>query len=58
MVGDDKTKGQAVPRTAAGKQFGASFWTERLAALGLESPGYHETVQKMKDEGRIKNKKQ
>lgn len=32
-------------------------WTRLLAKSGLEAPGYHETVEKMKKEGRIgKNK--
>lgn len=29
-------------------------WTAMLAKSGLESPGYHETIAKMKMEGRIK----
>jgi hypothetical protein len=29
-------------------------WTEILRRTGLESPGYHETIAKMKQEGRIK----
>lgn len=33
-----------------------NFWTETLAAHNLESPGYHETVQKMKELGLIKHK--
>lgn len=29
-------------------------WTSMLAKTGLESPGYHETIAKMKAEGKIK----
>lgn len=29
-------------------------WTSMLAKSGLESPGYHETIAKMKQEGKIK----
>ena len=48
LVGDQKAERQAVPRGSA------LNWTEILAKNGLESPGYRETIDKMKAEGRIK----
>lgn len=36
-----------------GKRYGMN-WSEMLAAADLESPGYHETIDKMRRAGRIK----
>lgn len=55
MVDNNEAKGKAVPR-AAGRQFSPGFWTETLGKLGLESPGYHETVELMKANGKLKTK--
>jgi hypothetical protein len=51
LVGNEETKGQAVSRRSG------MNWTEILARNGLESPGYKETVDQMRKEGRIKDKK-
>lgn len=48
LVGDQETDFQAIPRPK-----GNLNWTKILAQAGLESPGYHEVVEKMKKEGRV-----
>lgn len=48
LVDNQETPKQRVPR-ASGLD-----WTSMLAKSGLESPGYHETIAKMKQEGKIK----
>lgn len=50
VVGNEKATQQRVP---ARPRRGLN-WTEILGAAGLESPGYHETVEAMKAAGRIK----
>jgi hypothetical protein len=52
VVGDEEATQQGLsgPR-------GKLNWSEMLRNSGLETPGYHETVQQMKKEGRIRNKK-
>jgi hypothetical protein len=52
-VGDEKTKEQTVPWTPLRRGIN---WSEILDRLGLESPGYLETIEKMYQEGRIKRK--
>jgi len=47
--------GNTKPLSGGGRD--PQFWTKTLARLGLESPGYKETVDKMKAAGLIKNKK-
>lgn len=51
MVGDQEASKQGLPSTRSGIN-----WTRILAERGLESPGYHEVIAKMKQEGRIKSK--
>ncbi len=48
LVDNEEAPGQAVPRIRG------LNWTEILRKTGLETPGYHETIAKMKKEGRIK----
>lgn len=52
LVGDKETGQQGLPRTSSRLN-----WTEILARSGLETPGYHEVIEKMKKEGRIKQSK-
>ncbi len=52
LVGDQKAVKQGIPGKA-GKCYGMN-WTQILEDTGLESPGYHETVRKMREQGRIK----
>lgn len=49
LVDNQETPKQAVPRVRG------LNWTEILGKSGLEAPGYHETIAKMKKEGRIKS---
>jgi hypothetical protein len=44
-------------KSVSGGGRASDFWTRTLGAMGLESPGYHETVGRMKAAGLIKNKK-
>lgn len=53
-MGDEEAKGQAVPWTPVRRGIN---WAEILDRLGLESPGYLETIEKMYQEGKIKRKK-
>lgn len=46
MVGNQKANEQGLPRTT--KQLRGLNWTEILNKHGLESPGYQETVAKMR----------
>jgi hypothetical protein len=48
VVDNEEATKQGLPRTRG------LDWTSMLAKTGLESPGYHETIAKMKTEGRIK----
>jgi hypothetical protein len=52
LVDHEETSKQRIPGTP-GKRYGMN-WTEILARENLESPGYHETVSKMRSAGRIK----
>lgn len=54
MVDNQKTDPQSVP-SDAGRPVRGLNWTAILARAGLESPGYKETVEKMKADGRLKN---
>ena len=49
VVGNEKASKQGLPRAGYGMN-----WTEILGRAGLESPGYHEVIKKMKEEGRIR----
>jgi hypothetical protein len=51
LVGDTKTDRHGLSRPPRGLN-----WTQILKDAGLEAPGYHETIEKMKKEGRIKRK--
>lgn len=53
MVDNEEASMQRVSRIR-----GRLNWDAILARVGLEAPGYHETVDQMKKEGRIKNKDQ
>jgi len=50
---DNKKAGKQRISGPIGKRYGMN-WTEILAKKGLETPGYKETVDKMREEGRIK----
>ncbi len=50
---DNKETGKQGLPIAPGRAYGMS-WTRMLAEEGLESPGYQETIQRMRKEGRIK----
>jgi hypothetical protein len=52
LVGNQKASEQGIP-AHAGKCYGMN-WTQILDETGLEAPGYHETVRKMREQGRIK----
>lgn len=52
LVDNKETGKQGLP-VAPGRAYGMS-WTRILAEEGLESPGYQETIQRMRKEGRIK----
>lgn len=52
LVDNKKASEQGVSPTPR-KPYGMN-WTKILAEKGLESPGYQDTVKKMRDEGRIK----
>ena len=52
LVDNKKTDKQGIPGPI-GKRYGMN-WTEILAKKGLETPGYKETVERMRKEGRIK----
>lgn len=51
MVDNEKTIKQSVPKSG-----NALDWTKILTRNNLESPGYRETVDQMKKEGRLKTK--
>jgi hypothetical protein len=50
---DNKKAGKQRISGPAGKRYGMN-WTEILAKRGLETPGYKETVDQMRKDGRIK----
>jgi hypothetical protein len=50
---DNKKTGKQRISGPAGKRYGMN-WTEMLAKKGLETPGYKETVDQMRKDGRIK----
>ena len=50
---DNKKTGKQRISGPAGKRYGMN-WTEILAKRGLETPGYKETVDQMRKDGRIK----
>jgi len=52
LVDNEKTSKQGLP-VAPGRAYGMN-WTKMLAEKGLESPGYQETLRRMRKEGRIK----
>lgn len=52
LVDNEKTGKQGLP-IAPGRAYGMN-WTKILAEKGLESPGYQETIRRMRKEGRIK----
>lgn len=55
VVDDKKTPEQRVPDTS--KPLRGMNWTEMLSKKGLESPGYQETVAKIRERNRsIKSK--
>lgn len=61
-MGNEEAKGQAIPGSSGlnlsqAKTRRGINWTQILASNGLETPGYKETVDKMRKEGRIKDKK-
>ena len=49
---DNKKAGKQRISGPAGKRYGMN-WTEILAEKGLETPGYKETVDKMRENGQI-----
>ena len=52
LVDNKKTSKQRIPGPT-GRRYGMN-WTEILAKKGLETPGYKETVDKMRENGQIK----
>jgi hypothetical protein len=52
LVGDQEADKQGIS-VHPGKCYGMN-WTQILDETGLEAPGYHETVRKMREQGRIK----
>lgn len=52
LVDNEKTSKQGLPFTPR-RAYGMN-WTKILAEQGLESPGYQETVSRMRKEGRVK----
>ncbi len=54
LVGDKETEGKTVPWTPLRRGIN---WSEILDRLGLESPGYLETIEKMYQDGKINRKK-
>jgi hypothetical protein len=53
LVGNEKASSKGVPANAERPVRGLN-WTEILSKAGLESPGYRETIDKMKADGRLK----
>lgn len=53
-MGDKETEGKTVPWTPIRRGIN---WSEILDRLGLESPGYLETIEKMYQDGKINRKK-
>lgn len=53
VVDHEEARKQGIP-PAAGRPIRGIDWTSILAKHGLESPGYKETIEKMKREGKIK----
>jgi len=47
MVDHSETSEQTLPSSGGGS-FSGTFWTETLGRLGLESPGYQETLKIMR----------
>lgn len=54
LVDNEETDASGVSTTPERPVRGID-WTTILARLNLESPGYKETVEKMKADGRLKN---
>lgn len=54
LVDNEKTSNKGLS-TDARRPVRGLDWTSILAKAGLESPGYRETVEKMKAEGRLKS---
>lgn len=54
LVGNEKANTQRVSADTKRPVRGID-WTEILARNGLESPGYKETIEKMKAEGRLRD---
>jgi len=50
---DNKKAGKQRISGPVGRRYGMN-WTEILAKKGLETPGYKETVDQMRKDGRIK----
>ena len=50
---DNEKAGKQRISGPTGKRYGMN-WTEILAKKGLETPGYKETVDKMRENGQIK----
>ena len=50
---NEKASDQGIPGSAARPTRGQD-WTRILGKAGLEAPGYHETIDKMKREGRLR----
>lgn len=55
MVDHRKASEQTLPSLSGGS-FSGTFWTETLGRLGLESPGYQETLKIMRDKRAEKEK--
>jgi len=55
MVDHEETREQTLSRSAGGS-FDAHFWTRTLGPLGLESPGYQETLLDMRNRRRDNKK--
>lgn len=53
LVGNEKASSEGIPINAERPVRGLN-WTEILSKAGLESPGYRETIDKMKADGRLK----
>lgn len=53
MVDNEETSNQGIPSTAQRPARGQD-WTSILRKANLEAPGYRETIEKMKREGKIR----
>jgi hypothetical protein len=54
LVDNKKTEKQSISRTSVRRGID---WTLTLKSIGLESPGYRETIEKMYKQGKINRKK-